>query len=135
MRYRKLRIAWTVAWAVVAALLCVLWIRSYRGDRDECRGLDILCCSRQGKIIIVKPKPVMRLEEAPGAIRHSYLMDREVDLDVQLHEGSFGFYSRWQSKSAWLLQLPYWFIMAVFVTFASIRGSIKADGDSACARY
>ena len=28
-RFRKLRIAWSVAWGVVAALLCVLWVRSY----------------------------------------------------------------------------------------------------------
>ena len=30
MKYRKLRIAWSVAWGVVAVLLCVLWVRSYR---------------------------------------------------------------------------------------------------------
>src|SRR5689334_2392731 len=29
MRYRKLRIAWSVGCGVVAALLCVLWMRSY----------------------------------------------------------------------------------------------------------
>ena len=29
MRYRKLRIAWSVAWGAVAVLLCVLWVRSY----------------------------------------------------------------------------------------------------------
>jgi hypothetical protein len=29
MRYRKLRIAWSVAWGVVAVLLIVLWVRSY----------------------------------------------------------------------------------------------------------
>jgi hypothetical protein len=29
MIYRKLRIAWSVAWGVVAVLLCVLWVRSY----------------------------------------------------------------------------------------------------------
>ena len=29
MRFRKLRIAWSVAWGVVAVLLCVLWVRSY----------------------------------------------------------------------------------------------------------
>ena len=29
MKYRKLRIAWSVAWGAVAVLLCVLWIRSY----------------------------------------------------------------------------------------------------------
>jgi hypothetical protein len=28
MRYRKLRIAWSVAWGVVCALLVVLWVRS-----------------------------------------------------------------------------------------------------------
>ena len=29
MKYRKLRIAWSVAWGLVAVLLCVLWVRSY----------------------------------------------------------------------------------------------------------
>jgi hypothetical protein len=29
MKYRKLRIAWSVAWGVVAVLLRVLWVRSY----------------------------------------------------------------------------------------------------------
>jgi hypothetical protein len=31
MRFRKLRIAWSVGWGVVALLLCVLWVRSYSG--------------------------------------------------------------------------------------------------------
>jgi hypothetical protein len=30
MKYRKLRIAWSLAWGVVAVLLCVLWVQSYR---------------------------------------------------------------------------------------------------------
>ena len=29
MKHRKLRIAWSVGWGVVAVLLCVLWVRSY----------------------------------------------------------------------------------------------------------
>jgi len=29
MKYRKLRIAWSVTWGMVAVLLCVLWVRSY----------------------------------------------------------------------------------------------------------
>jgi hypothetical protein len=29
MRYRKLRIAWSVAWGLAAVLLIVLWVRSY----------------------------------------------------------------------------------------------------------
>src|SRR6476620_3231066 len=29
MRHRKLRVAWSVVWGVVAVLLVVLWVRSY----------------------------------------------------------------------------------------------------------
>jgi hypothetical protein len=29
MRFRKLRIAWSVAWGVVAVLLCMFWVQSY----------------------------------------------------------------------------------------------------------
>jgi hypothetical protein len=29
MRYRKLRIAWSVGCAIACVLLCVLWVRSY----------------------------------------------------------------------------------------------------------
>src|SRR5262245_58555611 len=29
MRFRKLRIAWSLAWGLLAVLLCVLWVRSY----------------------------------------------------------------------------------------------------------
>jgi hypothetical protein len=28
MKYRKLRITWSVAWGLLAVLLCVLWVRS-----------------------------------------------------------------------------------------------------------
>ena len=35
MKYRKLRIAWSVTWGVVAVLLCVLWVRSYLAVHDE----------------------------------------------------------------------------------------------------
>src|SRR3954465_12938116 len=34
MRFRKLRIAWSVFWGVVCVLLIVLWVRSY-STRDE----------------------------------------------------------------------------------------------------
>jgi hypothetical protein len=29
MRFRKLRITWSLAWGIVAVLLCCLWVRSY----------------------------------------------------------------------------------------------------------
>jgi len=34
MRYRKLRVAWSVVWGVLAVLLIALWVRSYyRADK------------------------------------------------------------------------------------------------------
>jgi hypothetical protein len=33
VKYRKLRIAWSVAWGVVAVLVCALWVRS--SERSE----------------------------------------------------------------------------------------------------
>src|SRR4051812_45475962 len=29
MKYRKLRITWSVTWGLLAVLLCMLWVRSY----------------------------------------------------------------------------------------------------------
>ncbi len=37
MKHRKLRIAWSVAWGIVAVLLIGLWVRSY-SSRDELQG-------------------------------------------------------------------------------------------------
>jgi hypothetical protein len=37
VRYRKLRIAWSVVWGIAAVLLVVLWVRSYR-NCDQCWG-------------------------------------------------------------------------------------------------
>ena len=34
MRFRKLRIAWSVFWAMAAVLLIALWVRSYRVSDD-----------------------------------------------------------------------------------------------------
>jgi hypothetical protein len=41
MKYRKLRIAWSVAWGIIALLLCVLWVRSYSYG-------DGVCCVDNG---------------------------------------------------------------------------------------
>jgi hypothetical protein len=30
MKFRKLRIAWSVTWGIVAVLLCFLWLRSFK---------------------------------------------------------------------------------------------------------
>ena len=35
MRFRKLRIAWSVVWGIACVLLIVLWVRSYWSVDDQ----------------------------------------------------------------------------------------------------
>jgi hypothetical protein len=51
MRFRKLRIAWSVWWGVVCLLLCVLWVRSYW------QVALILCKFHNGALIVVLSQP------------------------------------------------------------------------------
>ena len=54
MKYRKLRIAWSVAWGVVAVLLCVLWVRSYWWDDvHRIPNADIVATVRSGIVALV----------------------------------------------------------------------------------
>src|SRR6185369_8713105 len=56
MRYRKLRIAWSTLWGLVAVLLCILWVRSYwRVDIVERRGnLNYSVGSAWGRMVLAK---------------------------------------------------------------------------------
>jgi hypothetical protein len=46
MRYRKLRIAWSVGWGIVALLLTALWVRSYWWcDTVQCPTSSRFCAS------------------------------------------------------------------------------------------
>ena len=44
MKYRKLRIAWSVVWGIAAVLLIVLWVRSYWLADSIYVGLAIALC-------------------------------------------------------------------------------------------
>ena len=56
MRFRKLRIAWSVAWGVVAVLQIVLWVRSY-GDTDPAEFIGVPVWAINGSIRIYDPSP------------------------------------------------------------------------------
>src|SRR5262245_51700856 len=64
MKYRNLRIAWSVAWGLLAVLLCVLWVRSYwkldilEGMSFEGAGVShyFRCASLRGGVeLVFKP--------------------------------------------------------------------------------
>jgi hypothetical protein len=63
MKHRKLRIAWSVVWGVVAVLLVVLWVRSNAGIKEvECQlfkvaffdvgSVQLALCSESGRLDI-----------------------------------------------------------------------------------
>ena len=63
MNQRKLRIAWSVGWGVVAVLLCVLWLRSYwRQDRIEGPWFN----SSQFHVWSVRGELIYRSDTQPG---------------------------------------------------------------------
>ena len=71
MRFRKLRIAWSVGCAIACALLVVLWIRSYWW-RDTMGGAYFVVDSINGHVIfydsagINKPNlPILTLQTVP----------------------------------------------------------------------
>lgn len=57
MKYRKLRIAWSVAWGVVAVSLCMLWVRSHWQQVGIYRvygntGMSLYLASNDGIVLI-----------------------------------------------------------------------------------
>jgi hypothetical protein len=52
MRFRKLRIAWSVVWGVVAVLFVVLWVRSYSNVDAAYVAHSHSAISRQGTIYV-----------------------------------------------------------------------------------
>jgi hypothetical protein len=56
MRYRKLRIAWSVGCGIACVLLIVLWVRSY-GDTDPIEFIGVPIWSLKGTLIAYDPVP------------------------------------------------------------------------------
>ena len=59
VKFRKLRIAWSVGWGLVAVLLCVLWVRSYwwvevynSTDCERAKLNQLLPCRRWMQLVV-----------------------------------------------------------------------------------
>jgi hypothetical protein len=59
MKYRKLRITWSVGWGILCLLLIMLWVRSYTTcdvfGRELYKG-DVLAISFQGQVHMLEPR-------------------------------------------------------------------------------
>jgi hypothetical protein len=108
LRFRKLRIAWSVGWGVVAVLLCVLWVRSYWRVEYVRAGVPPAC---------------IEIKSADGNV-HFYRFSGDGKAFLNLEsltyvEGNHAFASNsWDSYDSWYIVIPDWF--ATFVAAALV---------------
>jgi hypothetical protein len=108
MRFRKLRIAWSVTWGVVAVLLIVLWVRSYWWEESvhyDGQTHYIFALTNWGivRVGVTDPNPF-------GDNDGSWIFRRN-SADAE-NASVFDWGSGW-------LTLPYWFILALTASLAA----------------
>ena len=115
-RFRKLRIAWSVGWGVVAVLLLVLNVWScWWWDRCYLQGkrLGVQINSDAGHVVIVVgPKEPSVTEVITGHLPSSGPADPFYDNDI------LGFYFK-RTPNGLRLDIPYWFIVLLSTAIAA----------------
>ena len=115
--FKALRIAWSVAWGVVAVLLCVLWVRSYRFN-------EFLTKLDPGNQVI-----------GIGSANGDFNLARVIDLPTQLgppqpprmpHGWKYDGFPpdkvhrsfKWtRDANGFILYVPFWFLVATSAAF------------------
>ena len=116
--FKVLRIAWSVAWGVVAVLLCVLWVRSTR----VADGAYVPLPSKAAISIRSITSRIIVTHHATGRTREWVAWHGEFD-DFQLVEArladdrlGFGYFANSPNKT---VIIPTWFLFAIFATLAA----------------
>jgi hypothetical protein len=124
MRFRKLRIAWSVFWGLVAVLLIVLSVRSF-----WC-GYDLIASDAKNGFVLFAERGVIGVT-SPGLPRWSRteLIPETFIPGKRAHykaPGFTGFYvgSDPTGPTYLLIQIPLWFVV-LFVTAVSALPSIR----------
>jgi hypothetical protein len=127
MKYRKLRIAWSVAWGILCLLLIGLWVRSYQWSEvliiPVSDTLFIAFGSVQGEMTACKSRNV------PGYFQHGWEIQSTPPMDRRIfderpeaqpgYRGVFGF-GFIDSPPTFSICAPYWF----FVVLLGISSTI-----------
>src|SRR6187200_821987 len=102
MKYRKLRIAWSVAWGVVAVLLCAMWLRSY-WRKDYIRRVEpnqtIAIASNSGAIRFTQA-PVPSMQPTPVWEMQTAEASAESPPSIRFSQDPW--------TAVFLIELPYW---------------------------
>jgi hypothetical protein len=114
MRFRKLRIAWSVFWTLAAVLLVVLWVRSYwrvetMSYTNSAKGYTGVR-SDEGKFVIYRGHLQPPPRETPGW-KYSRFYD-------SLHQYRGVMWWPWTNRRDMAI-LPYWFLVSLSAIFAA----------------
>jgi hypothetical protein len=124
MRFRKLRIAWSVAWGILCLLVIVFWVRSYRWF-DE---FAFLVDNSQSVISIQSTwEGVLSLswqDAGPGLATayYSRLFNTQTREAVQPMgtPSKAGKFDSYFSPSQWYVAVPCWFLVITLGTLAGL---------------
>jgi hypothetical protein len=114
MKYRKLRIAWSVGCGITCVLLIVLWVRSYRVA-------DIFGCNKPRSFGLMAFSATGRMEFGLGETRASFKsvwasLPHELIHDLKGYAAGSGFEIRSQHPPNTIgVKLPHWFLVLIVV--------------------
>jgi hypothetical protein len=127
MKFRKLRIAWSITCGIVCLLLIVLWVRSYRST--DVFPLRPFCISTDGRLVIwLKEYDVpfggsglRTIDLSSGSLLYaSRVIDTE-PFEVEPFSSRTGFHLEHDNRRT-VIQLPYWFLTLLFAATAGLPG-------------
>jgi hypothetical protein len=123
MKYRKLRIAWSIGWGVLCLLLVVLWVRSYyTAGRSMIVRSPIWTATvymAAGRMIavattsVVQAKPLGVWSYSDGRTRVS---DPPFDFIIYPESG----FAAFQLTNAFVIQIPSWFSLAAVAILSAL---------------
>jgi hypothetical protein len=118
MNYRKLRITWSVAWGLVALLLCALWVRSY-WFWDRCywpgSSTGVQLNSDAGHIVLVvgPHEPSSNITAFFAESRPTY-----DESETYYKNDILGFYFQ-SAPGGFRLDVPHWFLVVLVISISA----------------
>ncbi len=126
LRFRKLRIAWSVAWGLACVLLIVLWVRSYmQWDRIVIRlcgkhGVQISHVAGQSRLTVFKVhrQSFWQAFWQPDDTRYWYEKKSVEEWRMTSYPGNIStspsfLIAQVPAGWGWTLRSPYWFIVSL----------------------
>ena len=116
MKYRNLRIAWSVVCGIAAVLLTAWCIQTYHNGHLQgyfSAPLDECCCrSFNGFIVVLRMASPNSPPQPTYITTTTFHVDSE-PIDIGVSHTWSGFVFDFRSTSFWWIQVPYWFLVGV----------------------